>query len=345
MHYRPVALLCVLPLLSFAQAQPPTKEKEKGVVRPIPLLQPSNPKARLLLRRMVQAELKISFLAQEVTVGRDGRSVEQLVKHDPRRGIRRESLKPEGILLIDNRHRQFLVHQKEKRYQESKSQFAEIQKRFQAALKAGDGALIVELQGQDMIAGRPTEVLLVHLENDKSGPSRRFWVDRETGLRLRTEERGPDGRILSNTYYLSLEMNPTFKDEDFAPPPLPSGFRHILDNQKHYKSFEEASKEGIALKTPSWLPSGFTLRGIMVIKGNKPRTTINWGNDLSVISLVKAQGPVPPSILKLLNGAECGFFTPPRGERTYGRKTPEGYMLVIGNLPDDQLKKIADSIR
>lgn len=347
MQYRLIALLG-LALLTPVSAQPPTADKKTAKPAPIaPKL--NNALAKKLLRRMVQAELSHSFLAQEVTVGRDGRTIEQWVKHDPKRGLRRESIKPGGILLIDNRRRQFLVQDKEKRYHEGKSQLAEIQKRFQAALKAGagEGPLLAEYQGQDTIAGRPTDVLSVHLKQDQSGPSRRFWVDRETGLRLRTEERAPDGRILSNTYYLTLDLNPTFKDEEFAPPSIPAGFRHVINNQKSYETVEDAYKEGVVLKQPSWLPAGFTLRGITAIKGNRPQTTINWGNGLTVISLVSAHGLMPPVILKALNGMECGFFTPPppKGERTYARKTPEGYTLVIGNLPDDQLKRIADSIR
>lgn len=340
---RPLAsLLGSLLVVSATLAQPPVNEKKP--LKPLIPAAKLNNQAKKLLRRMVQAELTVSFIAQEVTVSREGGSLEQWVKHDPKRGMRRESIKPEGILLIDNRRRQFLIQQKEKRYHEGKSQLAEMQKRFQEALKADDAPLIVEVQGQDTIAGRFTDVLLVHLA-DQAGPSRRFWVDRETGLRLRTEERAADGRILSNTYYLSLELSPTFKDEDFQPPAVPSSFHKVIENQKQYKTFEDAAKEAVPLKQPSWLPAGFTLRGITVAVGNRPRTTIHWGNSLTVISLVTAQGPVPPAIFKALNGADCGFFTDPRKFRTYARKTTDGYSLVIGNLPDDQLKRIADSVR
>ena len=300
--------------------------------------------AHKILRRMVQAEVGLAFQAREVTVGTDGRSTEQWVKRDPKRGIRRESIKPEGILLIDNQRRQFLVHQKEKRYQEGKSQLADIKKRFQEALRAGEGVLVVELQGTDTIANRAADVLVIHLAQGAAGVSRRFWVDRETGLRLRTEERDPNGRILSNTYYLSLELNPSFKPDDFAPPPVPPGFKRDLE-PKRYKTLDDAAKDGVVVKQPGWLPMGFTLRTINVTREARPRTTLFWGNGLTTISLVSVPNPLPPLLRKLLNGADCGIVQPPRGERSYAWKTAEGYCLVIGNLPDDQLKRIADSVR
>ncbi|WP_309721521.1 sigma-E factor regulatory protein RseB domain-containing protein [Armatimonas sp.] len=301
--------------------------------------------ARKILRRMLQTEMSLAFQAREVSVGGDGRSTEQWVKRDPKLGIRRESIKPEGILLIDDRRRQVLVHQKEKRYQESKSQLAEMQKHLQEALRGEGGMLVVELQGTDTIAGRPADVVFVHLGPSGMGPSRRFWVDRETGLRLRMEERAPDSRILSNTYYLSLELSPNFKPDDFVPPPVPAGFRRILDNQKRYKTIEEAARDGVTVRQPTWLPLGFNLRNIMVAKAAHPRTTLFWGNGLTTLSLVSIASPMPPLLVRLLKGAESGIVQPPKGERSYTWKTSEGYCLLIGNLPDDQLKRIADSVK
>ncbi|MCX6367957.1 MAG: hypothetical protein NTX57_14815 [Armatimonadetes bacterium] len=327
-----------------AQAQPPPLPKELQRNQEV-LAKARAGLAHVILRRMVQAEAALAFQAREVTVGSEGRTTEQWVKRDPKQGIRRESIKPEGILLIDNQHRQFLIHQREKRYQEGKSQLAEVKKHLQEALSAGKGALQIELQGTDTIAGRPVDVVFVHPGDGLLGPSRRFWVDRETGLRLRTEERAPDGRILSNTYYLSLELNPSFKPDDFQPPPLPQGFKRVLDNQKRYKSLEEASKDGVIIRQPGWLPPGFSLRTITVTKAARPRTTLLWGNGLTTLSLVSIASPMPSLLVRLLKGAESGIVQPPKGERSYTWKTSEGYCLLIGNLPDDQLKHIADSVK
>ena len=326
-----------------AQAQPPQLPKG-GRPNQEALAKARAGLAHKILRRMVQAEVALAFQAREVTVGSEGRTTEQWVKRDPKQGIRRESIKPEGILLIDNQRRQFLIHQREKRYQEGKSQLADMKKRFQEALQTGQRALLLELQGTDTIAGRPADVVFVHPGDGLVGPSRRFWVDRETGLRLRTEERAPDGRILSNTYYLSLELNPSFKPDDFQPPPLPPGFKRILDNQKRYKSLEEAAKDGVVVRQPGWLPMGYTLRTITVTREARPRTTLLWGNGLTTISLVSVPNPMPPMLHKLLNGTDSGIVQPARGERSYAWKTAEGYALVIGNLPDDQLKRISDSV-
>lgn len=299
---------------------------------------------KLILRRMVKAEMAVSFLAREVRIERDGHSTEQWVKRDPKLGLRRESIQPPGTLLVDNRRRQFLVQPAMKRYTEMKSQLAELHKHLAEVMRADEGALVVELQGQDTIAGRGTDVVLVHPAPGAEGPSRRFWVDRETGLRLRTEERAPNGRILSNTYYLSLELSPSFRPDDFSPPPVPVGFRPVVDNQKRYDSIEAAAREGVVVRQPGWLPSGFRLRRITTQGANAP-VNVQWGNDMTALSLVSAQGGIPPILRKILAGANSGFGQLPNGERVYAWKASGGYFMLIGNLPDEQVKRIADSVR
>ena len=342
-HIASYWLLGALLLPGIALAQPLAPRPLKPDNKRFPRL--SAELGKQTLRRMVKAEMSLSFQAHEITVGRDGRTMEQWVKRDPKRGVRRESLQPTGLLLVDNRQRQFLIHQRDKRYQESKSQLAEMQKRFSQVLRAGDKALVIELQGQDTVAGRATDVVLVQPRPGLAVPSRRFWVDRETGLCLRTEERAPDGRILSNTYFLSLDLNPVLRDEDFAPPPVPPGFRRIVDNQKHYASIEEALKEGVVVKQPGWLPDGFRLRRITTPHGGHNLVHVQWGNEMTAITLVSSHGALPLNVLKRLAGGESGFVELPKGERAYAWKSPEGYYMLLGNLPDDQLKRIADSVK
>ena len=335
-HYRAVLLVPFF-LSGFALAQ-------SSLTKPKPVKPVKTPFVRLnaglgkqILRRMTKAELTVSFLGREVTVGSDGRNTEQWVK--------RESIKPEGILLVDNQKRQFLVNQKEKLYREGKSQLAEFQKRYLEALRVGEGTLIIEFQGQDSIAGRLADVVLVHPAAGRAGSSRRFWVDRETGLRLRTEERAQEGRILSNTYYLSLELNPVLRDEDFAPPPIPAGFPRTVDTQKRYATLEEAAKDGVIVRQPGWLPAGFRLRRITASQGPHSPIHVQWGNDLTAISLALVHGAMPPMILRMLAGNEAGFVQLNNGERAYAWKSSEGYYMLLGNLPDDQLKRIADSVK
>ncbi len=310
--------------------------------RPSPA--PKQPLARRLLRRMVQAELRTPFIAREVLVSSSGSTEEQWVRQDPRRGVRRETIQPAGNLIVDNRTRQFRIFAKERRFEESRSHFIENQKRLQEVLRLVGERLSTELQGQDTIAGRVADVVLVH-PTAQEGPSRRFWIDRESGLRLRMEERDAAGRILSNAYYLSLDLSPVFRDEDFMPPPVPAGFRKVAENLKRFTTLDEAMRQGIAPRLPSWLPTGFTLRTITAAHKGKGPVTVQWGNDLTALTLVSTQAPPPPLFLRQLSGAEAGFVKLPRGDRAYVRKQTEGYFLLIGSLPDDQLKRIADSVK
>lgn len=336
---RSVAALALLGLAFPTQAQAP---------KPLAKRDPQalkNQAARKLLRRMIQAELSRAFLAHEVFTAGNGRTVEQWVKKDPKRGIRRETIQPAGDLILDNRKHQFLISHKDKRFVESKSRFGETQKHLQEVLREAGETLRIELQGHDTIAGRAVEILLVN-PLAPGGPSRRFWVDQETGLRLRTEERDASGRIISNAYFLSVELNPTFRDEDFAPPVVPPGFRRDADSMpQRFKNVEEATRQGVGLKLPGWLPSGFALRSIAATRGPRQTVTVQWGNSLTALTLVSAAVVPPPMLLKQLAGTESGFVELPRGGRAYLRKLSVGYCMVIGTLPDEQLKRIGDSVK
>ena len=333
---RPLVFLALLSIAVPVLAQAPRMR------RPAPA--PKQLLARRLLRRMVQAELSTPFIAREVLVSSSGSAEEQWVRQDPRRGVRRETIQPVGNLIVDNRTRQFRIFAKERRFEESRSHFVENQKRLQEVLRMAGEGLSIELQGQDTIAGRPADVVLVH-PSAQEGPSRRFWIDRESGLRLRMEERDAAGRILSNAYYLSLDLSPVFRDEDFVPPPVPAGFRKVAENLKRFTTLEEAVRQGVAPRLPSWLPSGFTLRTITAAHNGKGPVTVQWGNDLTALTLVSTQAPLPMLFLRQLGGAEAGFVKLPRGDRAYVQKQPEGYFLLIGSLPDDQLRRIASSVK
>lgn len=298
----------------------------------------------IILRRMVQAERERAFIAREVTTLENGMTFEQWVKRDPRRGMRRESIRPPGELFVDNGRRAFWVSQRLKRYGERDSAAARMRQRATETLRriGPGGDLRVEWKGQDVVAGRVADILSVRPPEGVPGPSRRFWVDRETGLRLRSEERAPDGRILSLSYYLSVDLSPVLRDEDFAAPEPPAGFQPVKERRQVFSTLEAASKAGYTPHQPGYIPAGFTLRAVEIFREGD-RITQRWGNDITVVSLVEMKGP--PRLPRGQGEPPSGFLPWPGGTRAYAFKSGERHFVVIGALADDELKRIADSVR
>lgn len=295
--------------------------------RPQSKLQP----ARQLLRRMIQAEQTRSFTAREVVTREDGKSIEQLVKRDPQRGVRRELVRPAGETIIDNGKRSWRLNRK--RVLESDSKQVGVQRRLKD-LMGRLNRVPLTLQGQDMVAGRSADIVSLELPG---GGERRFWIDKESGLRLKTEEKAPDGRIRSNAYYLSLDLKPQFNDTDFAPPAATPERPVVRENRKTYKTLEDASKAGVNVRAPDWLPGGFTLR---TVEANGARVTLRYSNGMSALSVARIAVPPP----RLVQAGE-GVVPLPGKNRGYFLPAPDGGYLLIGSLPESDLKRIAESLK
>jgi hypothetical protein len=334
------ALLTMTLLGSGAFAQPLSPKQ----IRQRPLLRQVDPKIREIFWRLVVAERTVSYLAREIVVDKSGRAQEMWVKYDPKRGVRRESITSPGDLSVDDSKHVWQLQARQRKLIERESGLVEQRKRLLDALGRIGRQLQVSLQGQDTVASRTADILLIQPPIGVTGPSRRLWIDRETGLRLRTEEHDAEGRIVSSAYFLSLELSPSFKDDDFAPIIASKEITVVKDIKRKFATFDEAAKSNIFPKQPSWLPMGFTLRSIIATQ-NGSWTTTRWGNDLTVLSLLQARGKLPQAIKKQLSGAESGLFVSQKGDKNYAWANTESYFVLIGNLPEDQLKRIAESVK
>ena len=316
--------LALLALVSAgASAQRPGKLRQRPPLSP----------ARPLLRRMVQAELNRSYVAREVVTREGGPSVEQWVKHDAVRGVRRERIQPPGEVSIDNGKRLWRINKK--RVVEGESKLFQSQKHLRdLAGRLERGGVQLELSGQDTVAGRAADIVSVVLPG---GDARRFWIDRETGLRLRTEERGEGGRIRASAYYLSLDPHPMFRDADFAPP---SG-QVVVKESPHrtFDSVEEAARAGVAVRIPGYLPAGYALRAIQE-SPTGDRLTLRFSNGTALLTLERLTNP-PRRLLKTGEG----FVPMPGVGRGYFWQSGGAGYLLLGPLPDAELRRVADSLR
>lgn len=304
---------------------------------------------RRLLRKMLFAETRQAFIAREASFRADGPGTEQWVKRDPKRGLRRESIRPPGDLLVDNYENSWFVSPNRKRFVERPSMLRRMLSRGKETIGRVDrGALRVHLIGEDRVAGRDADIIGVAPPEGVRAPSHRFWVDRETGLRLKTEERDPEGRVVSGSYYISLDLKPKFSDSDFAPPTPPHGARVVREKRRSFRRLEEAAKAGFTVRAPSFVPNGFKLRTIEVF-GDGERIALRYGNDLDALSLVQTRAPlralVSPHQQKRMKGDRTGFFPFPRGQRAYVWHDKGTTFMLFGSLPDEELKRIADSVK
>ena len=338
----------------------PTREMRERVRK----LPEAERKGIELVQRMFTAGMKKAFIAREVTIRPGGPEIEQWVRWDPKRGMRRESVQAGGPIFMDNLEKSYHFDPRENRWYVRNSMLPRPEGRIGSTLyQLYEGGLKAEVTGEDVVAGRKAHIVSVTPPPGSKGPSRRFWIDRKTGMRLKNEEVGPQGRVFASSYYISIDLNPSFRPEDFTPPANAVPAPDWRMDRRVFKDIAEANRAGVSPRLPSYLPTGFTLRVIEEAEfgrrgkedkreGNegqrKTMITVRYGNGITVISLVQSHvRMLPPSLKEQLGNEEAAFIPLPNGgpDRMYvWRDGDRGYML-IAPLSEAEMKRIANSVR
>ncbi|MBC8137542.1 MAG: hypothetical protein H8F28_16800 [Fibrella sp.] len=308
-----------------------------------------------LLRRMVEAERKVPYIARESTLRADGPGAENIVKFDPKQGLRREPTGGKGRVVLDTPRRSYRFSlNKPGNVDTDESRFTKLDKRVkELVMRLGKHLLSAQVVGVDTVAGRTCDIVEVRATRIPDAPTRRFWIDRETGLRLRTEEKNAQGKVLSGSYYTSLDLNPKFVATDFAPPTVAErngdagrGNRGPrLGKRDRYPTVAEARQAGLTVPEPSHLPSGYMLRQIEATK-NGSHVALRYANGLNALSLTVLRDGVPERVKPFLSPDGSAYLPFPQGKHgLFVRGENGGAYLLIGDLPEGELRKIAASVK
>lgn len=144
-------------------------------------------------------------------------------------------------------------------------------------------ALVVVLGTEDVI-GRRTVVLA--MEAKDAGPSRRYWVDRETGVILRTEERDATGEIVFTSFFTRISFGLNLPSALFRFTP-PAGARTMdLYVSGDPVSTPEALARATGVTVPPRLPYGYRFRsGAVIRRGVLVSTTASYEDGVRTLTV------------------------------------------------------------
>ena len=221
----------------------------------------------------------------------------------------------------------------------------------------------VTTEKSEEVIGLATDVLAVR-HRQTSRLMKKVWVDRETALILRTEQYDNDGKLASLTVCAGIEWNPKLDDSLFA---IPAGWQRaeVGDERERHWQRDALSKEvGFEVREPSYLPPGYTLDGFHLYRcrGGIASAHLRYVDGLKSISIFEQIGGCPRGGGPGGKGGGKGRgWGRGRGGGGGGRcgcelvggqqgemlvKHTDGMTLIlVGDLPKDELQKIADSIR
>ncbi|MBW3623698.1 MAG: hypothetical protein KY468_09860 [Armatimonadetes bacterium] len=197
------------------------------------------------------------------------------------------------------------------------------------------------VEGRTEIAGRPcTEVLL--RPKSGAGGSRSLWIDNETGVILRSEERNAENELVAATRYSSIQYGQTATPDMFLP--IPPGSEpvqwHAEDNFANEVTPEAIEKAlGIPHVQPKYLPAGFKLEGHYIYRcpGCDTKTAVSrYVNGLNSLSVVQAPEDCEQHMVK--KPLDFGL-----GKVVFAKKGPS-YFWVMGELPQQELEKVSQSL-
>jgi outer membrane lipoprotein-sorting protein len=205
-----------------------------------------------------------------------------------------------------------------------------------AAFKSGRA--IASLAGQDAVAGRVTDVVMITSSGSGPGGSAKLWIDQQTGILLRTDVSGADNQPISSTYFSSITPNAQFPVGTFDQPQVPANTASTATNQQpilnHIPTDAEA---GFHVLTPTYIPAGYSLvfGRVFQVMG-RSAISIRYRGNLSTLSVFEAPMPNPRGGNGVPKSTRAGtVLLNQNGMRT----------MAIGQLSQEDLTQVLRSLR
>ena len=303
---------------------------------------------RTVLANMLKAEGRVSYIAHEVTTLAREPAVtsEQTVYRAGFKGMRTEYTQPDilkGEIRADDGRVLAHLIPRARVLETRPSRIAEMREwaeHSEGALQRGD--IEIELVGKDKIAGRNAYVLELKPKHHHHG-KRKFWVDTEKWVKLRTEDITPEGTVASMSYYTKIEFVKTIPDEKFRIE-APEGYRVERESgPPHTMPLEQAKQAaGFRVLEPSYLPPGFKVAGaaVMPFRGGKI-VSIRYTDGVNTLSLFQARGDMlNPRFLRRLHE---GPVQPGRG--VYSWRKGDLNLTIISRISMDDIRRVAASVK
>jgi outer membrane lipoprotein-sorting protein len=206
------------------------------------------------------------------------------------------------------------------------------------------------LSGQEQLLGRQTDVITLKPRRG-NGPTRKLWVDRATGVVLRTEQYNSSGKLVSRSSYLSVDWKASPPDSLFT---IPEGWRQVsapVQTERHWQKEALSRRMGFTIREPGYVPPGFVLDGFhLVVRPNaQPSAHIRYVDGLNSISIFEhrcspGRGRGFQWGRRMGRRGNCEFFAGNEGN-VLVKEVGDIRFIVVGDLPEGELQKVIDSLK
>lgn len=208
----------------------------------------------------------------------------------------------------------------------------------------------LESSPSEPIAGREAHMYAFLPKESGSRPGRKVWVDVETGLILRMEIYSPDEKLFWLSVYEDIEYSHSVNPASFAMP-LPEDVKVVEVGEERCSAPAEAETiAGFSLTLPGHLPEGFVRKCIRALRSiGHGEIKVLYSDGLSLLTIFES------SRFRPFGGPGSGFPVRvgdfPATLHQIGLvsalnwESSGTYLTILGELPRQELIKVADSIR
>jgi hypothetical protein len=212
--------------------------------------------------------------------------------------------------------------------------------------------IAVQKVGEEIVAGRNAAIVQLRGGGRFGGARRfqsKFWIDKETGVKLGMEMSGPRG-LVSRSTFTNISIGPAAKvsPKDFSPPFLQGAQTNPLF-PPHAKQLRTVAEARPLLPfppvEPAALPPGFRLASVWVFPGppqSQPEdSSVLLRYSEGVTSFVLYERPARSHSRRFRNRGEG------RSLQRWQTAAPSGTLDItyIGHLAPEQARVVRDSLR
>lgn len=194
----------------------------------------------------------------------------------------------------------------------------------------------LSVHGGERIAGRYTELVTVQ-PKDQFRYGYRLWMDRDTGLLLKSELIGEHAEIVEQLVYTNIDLPAEISDELLEPAISGAGYTWYEDDGH---SSSDASGSGAEPRWhPGWLPDGFELRDYAqnsILASRDPVEHLMFSDGLASVSVfIERLGAASEPLDGLSSMGAVNAF---------GSMVDGFQVTVVGEVPASTVERVARSI-
>ncbi len=317
----------------------------------------------ILLQKMQQAEVGTSYEGELHVVQFSGtpKTLRYAIMRQGPNVERKEFLADQGgkleVTLSDGKHTWTYMPSRRMVIKRPAPDLEEVRELRRKAFELIQQNYAVRVEQEEVnIGGRKAVVIELIPEDQSTRPIRRMWVDRESGVPLRTEVVGTDRSVVLLSYFSKISFAPRLPAEHFVlKVPKNTAVRPVIE--KAYNDLEPVrSSVAFPVLTPRYLPKGFAFMRVLV--RSHPREDeiqIQYSDGLSMLSLFQDRritsspsappgSPIARTRRPVAVGEAKGSFYDLGFLRLVEWKNKGNALALVGELEESEMLNVARSV-